>query len=302
MMRLSYLILLTLTIAMFSSCNTKTSSEDHSFKVMTWNIWHGGVHGTKLNKFKKDRSNTINIQKVLEQNEADVLFMQETYCCGMEIAKKAGYVYSSRGNSNLSIHSKFPIVEEVKYLKGRNSQGVVVKIQGKRVLCVNIWLNWLPDYLTYVDTLSVDSIIAGEHSTRAKEMSDILARIDSVNMRLKLPVVMGGDFNSSSHLDWNEKNKQWHFNKILKWPTSIMTMEKGFKDSYRTIYPTPNVKEEITWGFHGEAGYVMSDRIDFIYYTPSMLDVLSSMIVKDDPKGAFFSSDHRAILSSFRFK
>ena len=57
---------------------------------MTWNIWHGGLHGTKADGFKKDTANTINVLNVLLKEKADILLMQETYCCGMEIAKSAG--------------------------------------------------------------------------------------------------------------------------------------------------------------------------------------------------------------------
>ena len=78
---------------------------------MTWNIWHGGLHGDKASDFIQDTMNTENVLKVLNQEIPDILFMQETYCCGMEIAKQAGYPYSWRGSSNLSIHSKFPIID-----------------------------------------------------------------------------------------------------------------------------------------------------------------------------------------------
>ena len=34
---------------------------------MTWNIWHGGLHGTEADGFKKD---TINIYKVIQEHIA----------------------------------------------------------------------------------------------------------------------------------------------------------------------------------------------------------------------------------------
>ena len=61
-------------------------------KIMTWNIWHGGLHGSKSDQFIKDTTNTLNVLKVIKQNDPDIIFMQETYCCGMEIAEKAGVV------------------------------------------------------------------------------------------------------------------------------------------------------------------------------------------------------------------
>ena len=41
---------------------------------MTWNIWHGGLHGTKADGFKKDTANTINVLNVLLKEKADISF------------------------------------------------------------------------------------------------------------------------------------------------------------------------------------------------------------------------------------
>ena len=84
---------------------------------MTWNIWHGGLHGTKADGFKKDTANTINVFNVLLKEKADILLMQETYCCGMEIAKNAGYTHSIQASSNLSMHSKYPIIDSLEIFK-----------------------------------------------------------------------------------------------------------------------------------------------------------------------------------------
>ena len=103
----------TLIISLMALFLTNCSLNEKEIRVMTWNIWHGGLHGTKADNFKKDSSNTVNVLKVIESENPDILFMQETYCCGMEIAKKAGYNYSWRGSSNLSIHSKYPIIDTI---------------------------------------------------------------------------------------------------------------------------------------------------------------------------------------------
>ena len=111
-----------------------------SVRVMTWNIWHGGLHGTKADNFKKDTVNTINVLKIIQQEYPDILFMQETYCCGMNIAKQAGYPYSWRGSTNLSIHSKYPIIDTIQIYKPFNSHGVIIDVEGKKLLCIN-WVS-----------------------------------------------------------------------------------------------------------------------------------------------------------------
>lgn len=291
-------LLIYLLLWILVSCSSKPVEVE--FRVMTWNIWHGGIHGNKQQDFKEDTTNTINILKVINQEDPDLLFMQETYCCGMEIAKQAGYSHSWRGSSNLSIHSKYRIIDTIKLFKPFNSHAVIVDIEGQQVLCVNLWLHYLPDYFRDIQTFSVDSLIAGEGTTRLKEIVAIMHSVDSLDKILNIPIIIGGDFNSGSHLDWIKRTKGAHYNKVVQWPVSKLMADRGFKDSFRAANPDPTKTLDGTWGFLSDQ--IISDRIDFIYYKGSNLKTEFSKIVQDDPPGGFFNSDHRAILSEFVMK
>jgi exonuclease III len=264
---------------------------------MTWNIWHGGLHGTKINEFAKDSSNTVNVVKVLNQEIPDILFMQETYCCGMEIAKEAGFPYSRRASANLSIHSKYPILDTIAIYKPFNAHGVIIDVSGTKILCVNVWLNYLPKYFEDIKILPPDSLQRGELTTRHKEISTILHEVDSINRMLKMPVIIGGDFNSGSHFDWVESTKESHYNKIVEWPVSKKMVASGYKDSFREGNTDPNLTLTGTYGFLFDD--IISDRIDFIYYKGDTLINRHSKMVHADPPGGFFNSDHRAILTVF---
>jgi len=268
-----------------------------SVKIMTWNIWHGGLHGDKASDFKKDTANTENVLKVLVEESPDILFMQETYCCGMEIARQAGYKYSFRGSSNLSIHSKYPIIDSIRLFRDFNSHAAVIDVDGQHLLCINIWLHYLPAYFLDIMELSVDSLIAGEGTTRLREITAILHSVDSLEKLLNLPMIIGGDFNSGSHLDWVEETREFHYNKVVEWPVSILMLGSGYIDSFREANPDPTQTLEGTWGFLSDE--IISDRIDFIYYQGDNIKTRNSKIVMDDPSGGFFNSDHRAILSIF---
>lgn len=279
---------------LFIGCSTK---ETTSIEIMTWNIWHGGLHGDNASNFKKDRANTINVLKVIEQSSPDILLMQETYCCGMDIAKAAGYTYSWRGSSNLSIHSRYPIVDTIKIYKPFNSHAVIIDVYGQHILCVNIWLHYLPDFFEDIKVLSPDSLIIGEGTTRLKEITAILNSIDSLEKTLNMPIIIGGDFNSGSHLDWVESTRQSHYNKIVEWPVSKLMIDQGYIDSFREANPDPRKTLEGTWGYLSDE--IISDRIDFIYFKGDKITVKDSKIIMDDPVDGFFNSDHRAILSTF---
>lgn len=264
---------------------------------MTWNIWHGGLHGSRADDFPEDTANTLNVLKVLQEESPDILFMQETYCCGMEIARKAGYKYSWRGSSNLSIHSKYPIIDSIEIFRPFNSHAAIIDMDGTHLLCVNIWLHYLPDTFNDIKHYSPDSLIAGEGATRLKEITAILHSVDSLAEAGGLPLIMGGDFNSGSHLDWVESTRHKHYDKVVEWPVSKLMVDRGFTDSFREVHPDPSLTLEGTWGYLNDD--IISDRIDYIYYRGDNIRSKDSKIVMDDPAGGFFNSDHRAVLSLF---
>lgn len=292
------LFFLLLTSLIVMGCS---SPKNKSIQVMTWNIWHGGLHGTKADGFKKDTANTVNVYKVLQQEKADVLLMQETYCCGMEIAQQAGYPYSIRASSNLSIHSKYPIIDSLEIFKPFNAHAAVIDVDGQPLLFVNIWLHYLPDSFEGIKKLMPDSLIANEGPTRLKEITAIMKALDSLEKKLKMPVVMGGDFNSPSNLDWVESTQEFHYGKVVQWPVSKLMLEHGYTDSFREAHPDPTQTLEGTWGYLSTRD-IISDRIDFVYYKGQNLKTLSSKIVREDPEGGFFNSDHRAVLTRFELK
>jgi endonuclease/exonuclease/phosphatase (EEP) superfamily protein YafD len=286
------------TSLLFVGCSGPKSK---TIKVMTWNIWHGGLHGTEADGFKKDSVNTINVYKVIHQEAPDVLLMQETYCCGMEIAEQAGYPHSVRASSNLSIHSKYPIMDTLKIFNPFNAHAAVIDVEGQELLFVNTWLHYLPDSFEGIKTMSPDSLIANEGPTRLKEITAIISAVDRLKTSLKIPVIIGGDFNSPSHLDWVESTKEFHYGKVVAWPVSTLMQERDYIDSFREAHPDPTQTLEGTWGYLSPRE-IISDRIDFVYYKGQNLKTISSKIVMEDPEGGFFNSDHRAILTQFELK
>jgi len=172
-------ICIVISILAFSIACKEQKKETVS--IMAWNIWHGGIHGSKSEAFKEDTLNTDKVLKVLIQEEPDILFMQETYCCGMDIVRKAGYSYSCRGSSNLSIHSKYPIVDSLKIFKPFNSHAAIIDIRGQLVLCINVWLHDLPDFFQDIKKYSPDSLVSGEGTSRLNEITAIIHAVNSLD-------------------------------------------------------------------------------------------------------------------------
>ena len=78
----------------------------------------------------------------------------------------------------------------------------------------------------------------------------LLAETDSI------PIIMGGDFNVHSHLDWTEatRNLYHHGGAVVDWPVSIAMEKAGFKDSFREMNPRSG----------GQSGSNVAGRCGFV--------------------------------------
>lgn len=294
----------------------------NSVKVMVWNIWRGGVH--KPGEFVLEDCRPT-IKNIIEKAEADVILMVETYGSEKYFAEQLGYQYSLL-SSNLCIFSKYPINKTFVFpekISTFNFGGVEIEVSPtKKLALFNTWLHYLPDTRKAPLSLGSDSIVAwekkGSRDDEIKTIMDILS--DFVDYSDKVPVIMGGDFNSHSHLDWTENTKHLynHGGQIVPWPVSTTILEHGFKDSYREIHPNPENNLGITWiaGHRiDEQGvdhleFFRQDRIDYIYYQGSKLKVKNSyslISVEGKPfkfKGEeyIFPSDHGFVLTEFSYE
>ena len=120
------------------------------------------------------------------------------------------------------------------------------------------------------------------------------------------PVIVVGDFNEPSHLDWTEAAVEAGLHPIkVAYPQSSKMEEAGFIDAYRAIHPdevndpgftwTPTTKESSKDDHH--------DRIDFIYIKGA--DVVDVKVMGEKPERADlvvtpWPSDHRAVISTIR--
>jgi endonuclease/exonuclease/phosphatase family metal-dependent hydrolase len=102
-------------------------------------------------------------------------------------------------------------------------------------------------------------------------------------------IILAGDFNECSHLDWTKatKNLYSHNGVVIEWKNSLALEDAGFCDSFREIYPNPLTHWGATWPSDASGKQSTSwapkvderDRIDFIYYNQTHLQATASYIV-----------------------
>jgi len=270
------------------------------FSVMTWNIWHGGREdGEKIGPQR--------VIKVIKNSRTDIIAMQETYGSGELISEALGFNFLARG-TNVSIMSRFPIIEDISVYHEFKCVGAIIELPNKTPLA--FYSIWLP----------YDAEIWEVGTREGKSKKELLAACTSSASDLETiltlakaklaesdyadaPIIIAGDFNSMSHLDYTEDAiDQYEY--VIEWPTSKYIVAAGFTDSYREQHPTVNRKLGSTWSprFPNQ----QQDRIDFIYYSNNSMKSVKSVIY-DRPVESHsllnspvaFPSDHAALVTLF---
>ncbi|GAA2349035.1 endonuclease/exonuclease/phosphatase family protein [Dactylosporangium salmoneum] len=146
---------------------------------------------------------------------------------------------------------------------------------------------------------------AGSPSARSAGLSELR---NGLSAAATTPVLLTGDFNAPSHLDWTAANSRCGYGAV-QWPSSTAPANAGLTDSYRQAHPDPATSPGNTWSpvdktFAGGYGYDAhtgepepQDRIDFVHYK-GPLTVLSSDAVSTDL--GTWPSDHAAVLTVFQ--
>ncbi len=267
-------------------------------KIQVWNIWHGGRHPGQHVGLKR----TI---EVLQKENADIIGLIETYGSGAVIADSLGYHFYLI-SSNLSIMSRYPIEETISVFRSFNSGGALINVgNGRKIAFFDIWLHYLPDVSILNDPDRLEEYKSEELKTRAQEIDSILKEIEPWTVNAdRIPVIIVGDFNCDSHLDWSEKYKAMHEGIIMDFPVSLSMEKAGFADSYRLLHPNVFMSPGSTWSpLINEAANgpdFILNRIDYIYYKGNKLFPYFSATLNHHP--VFWPSDHGSVVTHFYLK
>lgn len=296
----------------FSSC-MKKEKKPKELKVLSWNIWHAGHEKAYP---VKGCEGTIGI---LKKSEADVILMIETYGAAPMIADSLGYSYKLLSN-NLCIFSRYPITETYIFpdkIATYNFGGIEIDMDGTPVRLFDTWLHYLPDArLTPTDKTEAEILAWDDEGSRDDEIRTILSVLKPIlNQTDSIPVIMTGDFNIHSHLDWTDatKNRYNHGGAVVNWTVSKAMETAKFKDSFREIHPDPVQHIGTSWLYDvskiegGEELPTRFDRIDFIYYQGNTIKAIDSetynaklgTMLSFKGEEFFYASDHGFVLTTF---
>jgi len=274
-----------------SFCNSANFSEN-TLSVLSFNR----LSGTSLNS----------VSNVIEAVSPDIIGLQEAYEMGIQIANRFDYCFYGDINNSAAILSKYPI-------------DVINDVYCKIILNESIYVNFFnvhfssDDYQPYdirdmLITTPLQAIYQAEQ-TRGLEADFLLENINEARLDNNMPIIVAGDFNEPSHLDWitgAENPTSFAIDDIpfvVDWPTSNKMLNAEMKDAYRELYPDPIQNPGYTWTPEISLNEV-HDRIDFIYYdgngsiSLNNIDVVgpdqySDIVVNN------YDSNHRGVFSVF---
>lgn len=230
--------------------------------------------------------------RVIRRLDADVVGVLESYARLPEIARRTGYRYY---NTSLQILSKYPILEPS---EGNGSYSFIEVEPGYAVAFCNVHLDyvkWGPRMLA--NGVPLEQVLATEERVRLSSMErPIEAMTQPVDEGY--PVILTGDFNEPSGLDYTEEaiRTRKGISEPVPWPVSEELLELGFRDTYREIHPDPVKTPGIT---HRRT----EERIDYVYAAGDSTTLDSRLIGEpggEDVEREFepWTSDHRAVLST----
>ena len=298
------------TLIFFTIFSQQVYAQKTEFKVMAWNILRSG---------NQIENGVDNVADMIKEINPDIVLMVETYGSGPYIAKKNGYNFhlvAKEGTAlddksvNLSIYSKFPFGERIDTDYPFFLGGIEIFINNKKVRFFSNWFHYQPWNNKPEDMgKTVQELLEWERTEHRYNMiQKVLPYFEKYAKESdSIPIIVGGDMNSPSHLDWSEKTKKIHNGLVVPWYSTKVFEDLGFTDSFREKNPNPIKYPGITWD-HKERDD--SHRIDYIFYKGKKLKSTQSKTymqffneqIEINNKRFAYPSDHGIVVTTFKLK
>ena len=293
--------------------------------VMVWNVLHGAND--------VDRGPEKALQ-VVREAAPDLVLMQESYdiegerpTLGRWIAGELGWHHHQAESPHLCVLSRERIAARFFH---HPWHGVGVRVRDKAArefIAYSIWLDYrafLGYELRDKPSISDKELLLAEsvRSSRLPQARALLAHLaEEGHLDAAVPVLVGGDWNTPSHLDWTpDTARVFARRRALPLPVSLAMSAAGFVDAFRAVHPNPVQHPGITWSpmyrSRSDGKTQAFDRIDRLYLKnpprdpstwllhPRAAHVLPREWEDEDvrPRQRTFPSDHGAVLLSLAWR
>ena len=282
--------------------------------VLSFNCWH---------QWSRVDDGFTKAAKAIRESGADLAGLQESSPeSAKRMAAELGWHHAEGGTGSVQILSRYPVVEAL-HGKGIGMDrliGARIRLPGpppREVVLFSTHLDYqhYGPYEARKAGAGAESVLA--LNRRSERVAQIETLVTSIQPLLaaadETPVILTGDFNVPSHLDWTLATAGEHGGiGPVAWPESLRLAQAGFTDSFRLKHPDPAADAGTTWSTVHKAGEPQ-DRIDFIYHKGAGLRVTGSRTFTtavETTVGAWgvdtaavtgntWPSDHAAVLTTY---
>lgn len=307
-----YILGLLLLVSLAGKCQ-ETGDE---FTVLQWNIWQEGTvvpggYDAIVKEIARLKPDFVTFSEV--RNYRNTRFCDRI----VQSLKEQGEAYYSFYSDDSGLLSRYPITDSLVVFPLNNDHGSIYKlesnIKGHKIAVYTAHLDYLNDAYYNVrgyDGSTWEEIPIPQTVLEVLEVNDASLRDDAIgnfiteakkDIAQGTIVILGGDFNEPSHLDWIRETKDLydHNGMIIPWTVPLMLDNNGFIDTYRTLYPdvlrypgftfpadNPLISvEKLTWAPKSDE----RERIDYVFYYPHPAITLKDAVIFG-PRGSIIRS------------
>lgn len=294
---------------------TKVKAKNQ-FTVLQWNIWQEGTvvkggYDAIVNEIIRLKPDFVTFSEV--RNYHNTRFCDRI----VNSLKAKGEIYYSFYSYDSGLLSRYPITDSLTVFPEKDDHGSIYKMvtsfKGKKIAVYTAHLDYLNDAYYNVrgyDGSTWQKIPIPKTVLEVLEVNDRSLRDDAIRQFVKAAkkdieegtiVLLGGDFNEPSHLDWIRATKDLydHNGFIIPWTVPLILDNAGFIDTYRTLYPNVLAYPGFTFPADNKDVAVKKltwtpdaderERIDYVFYYPHKGLTLKNAAVFG-PKGSISKS------------
>lgn len=297
------------------------------FTVLQWNIWQEGTvvpggYDAIVDEIVRLKPDFVTFSEV--RNYHNTRFCDRI----VTSLKEKGETYYSFYSDDSGLLSRNPIADSTTVYPLHDDHGTIHRmltdIRGQKIAVYTAHLDYLSDAYYNVrgyDGSTWKKIPRPESVAEVLAVNDASFRDDAIRCFIEaagkdvengVMVVLGGDFNEPSHLDWIRETKDLydHNGMIIPWTVPLLLDNAGFVDAYRAKYPdvlsypgftfpadNPLIEVgRLTWAPESDE----RDRIDYVFYYPDRrLKLVDAVIF--GPKGSIVKAERTVETSRDKF-
>jgi hypothetical protein len=265
-------------------------------KVLSFNVWIGTANVS--DGYNKGLDSIL-------LSDADIVAVCENRGRAGDWADDLGWHVYQAGSDD-AVLSRYPVVDT---FTASAAVGARVRLADSPLREMNFWSCHLTAYPygpydvrdeSGNNAAKVAAALAAENdSGRVAQINSILLNASAqLAAADTTPVLLLGDFNCPSHLDWTPATATagLHFGLVLGWPVTRLTENAGMIDAFRAVHPDPVAMPGDTWTPIDPND--VQDRIDMVQFKGAPLSVIDCQVFTTIAQGRW-PSDHAGVLAEF---